>query len=111
MTETDVHDTINEARELAEAEAWLDQLDPETTPAEDPVDLRRVSDAADAIEAAQGELVAAVAAARENGCSWGAIGMVLGISKRAAWERFTARVVPHQRAGRDASAGEPPSPT
>lgn len=99
-TDTDDETTDNAAElaaaELAAAEAWLDELDPETTPAEDPVDLRRIGHAARAIDAAREELGVAVAAARENGRSWGAIGMVLGVSKQAARERFSD-VVPTQR--------------
>lgn len=99
-----------EAAELARAEAWLDQLerdDPDVV-VDDPVDLRRIGLAAGAIDAAREELAVAVAAARENGRSWGAIGMVLGISKQAARERFvTAAGVPRQRGQRRREAGAP----
>ncbi|MGH9001927.1 MAG: hypothetical protein ACRDYV_02250, partial [Acidimicrobiia bacterium] len=55
----------------AEAEAWLDQLDPETTRAEDISDLRAVAEAVVNVAAAQARLEATVRAARERGRSRG----------------------------------------
>lgn len=75
-------------RAAAEAEAWLDSLDPATTPAENPSDLRRIGLALRGLADEQRELDEAVAAARENGRSWGEIGLVLGISRQAARERY-----------------------
>ncbi len=72
----------------AEAEAWLNSLDPDVTPAEDVADLRRVGLALNAVAVAEGELADAVAAARGSGRSWGDIGLVLGVSKQSARERF-----------------------
>ncbi|MBA2322739.1 MAG: sigma-70 family RNA polymerase sigma factor [Pseudonocardiales bacterium] len=91
------NDETNEADELAAAEAWLDSLHPDdrALTVDDPADLRGIGAAALAIEDARAELAAAVAVARANGRSWGAIGMVLGISKQAARERFLS--VPEQR--------------
>jgi hypothetical protein len=79
-----------ETDELANTEALLDQLDPAclATPEADTSDLRQISEAAEAIGAAREALGAAVAAARAGGRSWGQIGMVLGVSKQAARERF-----------------------
>jgi DNA-directed RNA polymerase specialized sigma24 family protein len=76
--------------ELAETEALLDQLDPAniSSPEADASDLRRVGEAADAIEHARETLREAVASARSRGRSWGQIGMVLGVSRQAARERF-----------------------
>lgn len=71
-----------------EATAWLDSLDPVTTPAEDPQDLRRIGLALVDVAAAEQELADAVAEARRNGRSWGEIAMVLGVSKQAARERY-----------------------
>jgi len=86
-------------RAAAEAEAWLDQLDPAVIrDAEDPVDLRRIGLALNAIAAAEGELADAVAAAHANGRSWGMIGLVLGISRQAARERFLSEPRPKQKA-------------
>lgn len=100
--------TDEEAAELASAEAWLDELErdpsPLATKAADASDLRRISQADAAIGAAREELAAAVAAARDNGRSWGAIGMVLGVSKQAARERFG---LPHQRTAPREQASTP----
>ena len=76
----------------AEAEAWLDQLDPATTPAEDISDLRAVAEAVVSVAAAQAHLEATVRVARERGRSWGRIGMALGTSRQAARERYEDRV-------------------
>lgn len=75
-------------RAAGEAEAWLDSLDPETTSAENPTDLRRIGLALRALAAQQREVDEAVADARINGRSWGEIGLVLGISRQAARERY-----------------------
>ncbi len=75
-------------RAAAEAEAWLDSLDPATTPAEDPSDLRRIGLALRGLADAQREVDDAVAAARRNGRNWSQIGLALGISRQAARERY-----------------------
>lgn len=80
--------TAADNTDLARAETWLDQLDPETTPAEDPADLRRIGIAHHNLYAARAKLDRAVTDARAAGRSWGAIGMVLGVSKQAARQRF-----------------------
>jgi len=72
----------------AEAEAWLDQLDPDTTPAKDISDLRAVTDAMRAVAGAQADLEAAVLTARANGHSWGRIAIALGTSRQAARQRY-----------------------
>jgi len=69
-------------------EARLDALDLRQLPVDDPVDLRRIGRAKQAVHDAEAELRAAVAAARTSGRSWGHIGIVLGISKQAAQQRF-----------------------
>jgi DNA-directed RNA polymerase specialized sigma24 family protein len=71
-----------------DAETWLESLDPAATPAEDPTDLRRIGLALRSLADDQREVDEAVAAARENGRSWGEIGLVLGISRQAARERY-----------------------
>jgi hypothetical protein len=50
--------------------------------------LRRIGLAAKDVERAKTELADAVAAARAKGRRWGFIGLVLGISKQAAQQRF-----------------------
>lgn len=69
-------------------EAALDQLSPAAHPARDATAFRRIIAARKAVDAAQDELRAAVAAARSAGDSWTVIGAALGISKQAAHERF-----------------------
>lgn len=75
-------------RAAAEAEAWLDSLDPDTIPAEDTSDLRDIGLTLGELVNLQKRLDDAVVAARHNGRSWGEIGLVLGISKQAARERY-----------------------
>lgn len=72
----------------ADAEAWLDSLDPAETPAEDPRDLRRIGLALADVAKAERDLADAVADARRNGRSWGEIALVLGVSKQAARQRY-----------------------
>lgn len=72
----------------AEAEAWLDNLDPESTAAEDVSDLRSVAEVVSRVAATQVELEEAVRAARAQGRSWGRIALALGTSRQAARERF-----------------------
>ena len=75
----------------AEAEAWLDTLDPADTSVEDPRDLRRIGLALTDVANGEQELAKAVADARRRGRSWGEIALVLGVSKQAARQRFGAR--------------------
>lgn len=74
----------------AGAEAWLESLDPTTTPVEDTADLRAIAAAMNEVAAAEAKLATAVAAARSQGRSWGRIAMVLGVSKQAARQRYGA---------------------
>ncbi|NLE78405.1 MAG: hypothetical protein GX610_02310 [Rhodococcus sp.] len=66
----------------------LDQLDPKTTQARDAKNLRRIIAARKDLADADAELRAAVAAAREDGDSWAAIGLALDTSRQAAYQRF-----------------------
>ncbi|MGH9041340.1 MAG: sigma-70 family RNA polymerase sigma factor [Acidimicrobiia bacterium] len=72
----------------AEAEAWLDRLDPDTVDAEDLSDLRAIAEAVANVAAAQAHLEVTVRAARNRGRSWGRIAIPLGTSRQAARERF-----------------------
>ena len=77
--------------ETAAAEKWIEGLDPSdpSVKVRDGRHLRHVREAADAADAAVADLRAAVVAqARANGESWGTIGMVLGVSRQAAQQRF-----------------------
>jgi hypothetical protein len=81
--------TPEELERLAsETEAELDALDPATTTAEDPADLRAIAQALEAVSAAEAVLAQAVRTARRNGRSWTRIGMALGVSRQAARQRW-----------------------
>jgi len=74
------------------AERFLDSLNPDVGELDDPVELRRIGLAVRGVEAAQEELSDAVAAARAKGRPWSQIGMVLGVSRQAAQERFGSKI-------------------
>jgi len=80
--------TVEDTTVTRDAEVWLDRLDPTAVPAEDPDDLRRIGLAQRDIETAETELHKAVAASRAAGRSWAQIGMVLGVTRQSAQERF-----------------------
>ncbi|MGO9927141.1 MAG: helix-turn-helix domain-containing protein, partial [Mycobacterium sp.] len=79
-----------ESEETEAAERWLDQLDPNDPDVQldDARYLRRIRQAADELRGTEAGLRAAVAEARAHGETWGLIGMVLGISRQAAQQRF-----------------------
>lgn len=68
-------------------EGFLDSVEPQG-PARDGAHIRRIIAAAEALAAANAELDAAVAAARAAGDTWDAIGVALGVSRQAAFQRF-----------------------
>lgn len=74
--------------ETTAAEKWLDQLDPGDAAARDGKYLRHVTEAAEAAAVADAELRAAVLRAREAGETWAMIGMMLGITRQGAYQRF-----------------------
>ncbi|MBB5787445.1 hypothetical protein [Jiangella mangrovi] len=78
-------------RRTAEAEAWLDTLDPGRTPADDTADLAAIAAAVTEVAAAEERVRAAVRVARANGRSWARIGLALGVSRQSAHERFGTR--------------------
>ena len=69
-------------------EQLLDVIDLDDYQVDDPADLRLIGLAPEDLERAKTGLAEAVAAARANGRSWGFIGLVLGISRQAAQQRF-----------------------
>ena len=71
-----------------DVEAWLEQLDLSKARVTDGAPLRAIGQALYAIEAADQQLEDAVVAAKEAGCSWGSIAMVLNTSKQAAHRKF-----------------------
>jgi hypothetical protein len=75
---------------LADTEAWLDQLNPDTIASHDSdaADLRAIGEALHAVAASDLRLADQVAKARANGRTWTQIAAVLGVSKQAARERF-----------------------
>jgi hypothetical protein len=88
MRHTD--EQINEASERFEKLA--DRLDPATARVEDASDLRAIAEAADAVRADEARLTEAVQVAREHGHSWKRIAVALGVSRRAARQRYADKV-------------------
>ena len=90
----------SESGEVSAVETALDAFDPAalSVPEADAGDLARIGRAAQGVEQARESLAEAVAEARAGGRSWGQIGMVLGVSKQAARERFGT---PRPRASHD----------
>lgn len=74
----------------ADAERWLDSLDPAAIalPAADTSRLRRMAAAVRAVATSQAELADAVADAREHGHTWTQIAAMLGTTRQAAQERY-----------------------
>jgi hypothetical protein len=88
-------------RARGSVEDWLDSLDPATTPAVDAADLRHIGEAMQDAEDADQKLADAIRTARAHGHSWTSIGVVLGVSKQAAQQRFGgARSVHRGASGR-----------
>jgi len=74
--------------EVRRPDDWLDSVEPDSADARDASHIRRIIAANEAAAAVQDELVAAVAAARAAGDTWDAIGVALGVSRQAAYQRF-----------------------
>lgn len=72
----------------------LDAVAPESL--RDASHFRRIIEARKSLDAAESELRDAVAAARDAGDSWTAIGAALGTTKQAASQRFGRRPVPSE---------------
>ena len=75
----------------ADAEKWLDELDPDDpniTVEKPDDDLRQVAYALGAVNAAEKAVAAAVATAREHGRSWVEISRVLGMTRQAVQKRY-----------------------
>lgn len=91
-----------------DAQRWLEEIDPALLrdDASSAEDLRAIGTALNEIAASEQRLAEAVVAARANGRSWAAIGLVLGVSKQAAQERFQKAV--RSEAARRASASKGP---
>lgn len=74
----------------ADAEAWLDQLDPDdpNVTVDDPKDLREIAHALGAVDSAEKAVAAAVVTARGNGRSWNEIARIVGMSRQATQKRY-----------------------
>jgi hypothetical protein len=81
------HIDRNDDQALAE---WMasDDFEPDSSEFVDATPLRRVAAADEALARARQHLDDEVRAAHEAGLSWTAIGLVLGISRQAARQRF-----------------------
>jgi len=73
---------------------FLDNVEVDPADARDATHIRRIIAAREAVQAADSELVAAVAAARAAGDTWDAIGVALGITRQAAYQRFGRVALP-----------------
>lgn len=73
---------------VGDEDDWLDSLDPADLDLRDAVHFRRIIAARKAIEDAEAELRAAVAAARQAGDSWTIVGAALNLTARSAYDRF-----------------------
>jgi hypothetical protein len=78
----------NKVKVERDLEDWLDSIEPDPADARDAAHIRRIIAAAEALKGAEAELRGAVAAARAAGDTWDAIGVALGISRQAAYQRF-----------------------
>lgn len=76
------------AKTERDLESWLDEIEPDPADAHDASHIRRIIAAAEAVERATAELRAAVMAARAAGDTWDAIGVALGTTRQAAYQRF-----------------------
>ncbi len=79
----------------ADAESWLDHLDPDDPTLvvdRDLATLRSIGSALSVLEAAEAGLVRAVAEAKRAGKSWTDIAIVLGVSRQAARQRFGSKI-------------------
>jgi hypothetical protein len=81
----------NEVRKDPSAEeinAWLDTVEPDPADARDTTYFRRIVAADAALKNADADLRSAVADARAAGDTWDVIGLALGVSRQAAYQRF-----------------------
>lgn len=81
-SQTEIEQEAERAAERFEA------LDVDHLEWRDAAPLRAIAEANEGIQAAKDRLAAAVEAARVERFSWQAIGVMLGISRQAAQERF-----------------------
>jgi hypothetical protein len=92
--------TMTAKNHIVDVEQWLDGLEVDPANARDGRNMRRIGAAVAALELAQTELHAAVAAAREAGDTWAMIGTALGTTRQAAFQRFGQTAVTDPASGR-----------
>ena len=80
------------AEKLAAFEKWADEVDPADLKWMDSTSLKKVRRLAHQRDEIENELVQAVAAAREDDWSWAMIGLMLGVTRQAAQQRYGAQV-------------------
>ena len=78
----------NKVKSEQDLDAWLDSIEPDPADARDATHIRRIIAANEALSAADEELRAAVSSARAAGDTWDSIGVALGTSRQAAYQRF-----------------------
>ena len=69
-------------------DAWLDRIEVHPADAREATHIRRIVAAAESVTNADQALREAVSAARAAGDSRAAIGLALGVSRQAAFQRF-----------------------
>ena len=71
-----------------DVEGWLNELDPDESPAQEASDLAAIARAVDDRDRAEALLETLVRDARAHGKSWAMIGLALGVSKQAAQRKY-----------------------
>jgi hypothetical protein len=78
------------AEKLAALEEWADKVDPADLKWMDSTSLKTVGRLAHQRYEIEDELAQAVAAARGDGWSWAMVGLMLGVTRQAAHQRYGA---------------------
>ncbi len=80
------------ADKLAALEKWADEVDPADLKLMDTTSLKEVGRLAHQRDEIENELVQAVTAARDDSWSWAMIGLMLGVTRQAAQQRYGAHI-------------------
>ena len=80
------------AEKLAAFEKWADEVDPADLKFLDSSSLKLVGKLADQRDNIETELAQAVADARKDDWSWAMIGLMLGVTRQAAQQKYGAYV-------------------
>ncbi len=84
--------TKTRAERAADLEAWADRVSVDELHEADTQGLRAIAELAEQRDHVEGELIAAVQAARRANRSWSEIGAMLGVSKQAAQRKYGHRL-------------------